>query len=227
MLQIIPATPLWDKISGFWPDKPYTYAIGAFLLCGMAASLQRANYFLIIIRGKTKLPFLLFLLLNSTNFGFIPLRPVSVAFFFLILCMYELFRAYLDRMDPGRAYKAMIYLGIGSLIWVHLLWFIPLFWYGMYQFRLLNLRSFTASFLGIITTYWILLGWCVWKHDFSMLSVSFQNLTAFTPVSLTDLVNFRQLVYPFAALLMITTLSVYFRFHEFNVGLRTRQFISL
>ncbi|MDR3260606.1 MAG: hypothetical protein LBT78_02085, partial [Tannerella sp.] len=224
--QIVPATLLWDRISGFWPDKSSTYAIGAFLLCCMAASLQRANYFLIIIRGKSKLPFLLFLLLNTTTFGFIPLRPVSVAFFFLILCLYELFRAYQDRMEPGRAYKAMIYLGIGSLIWVHLLWFIPLFWYGMFQFRLLNFRSFTASVLGIITTYWILLGWCVWKHDFSMLSVSFQNLTAFTPVSLTDLVNFRQLVNPLAALLMIVTLSVYLRLHEFNVGLRTRQFVS-
>ncbi|MDR2764067.1 MAG: hypothetical protein LBB90_03450 [Tannerella sp.] len=223
------STPLWNRMTGLLSDKWSVYLAGALLLCGMAVIVQYTNYYLILFREKTKLPFLLFLLLNSANFGFVPLRPISVAFFFLALCMVELFKAYQKEktgMTPGSAYKATFWLGVGSLIWIHLLWLIPLFWYGMYQFRLLNFRTFMASLLGVITMYWIVAGWYVWKYDFTGLTDTFRPLTDFDFVPLREYLNLTQLA-PLATAFLYTVIPGFIlRFHNINAGLRTRRFIS-
>ncbi|MDR1675110.1 MAG: hypothetical protein LBR86_01365 [Tannerella sp.] len=221
--------PLWNRMTGLLPGKPSVYLAGALLLCGMAATLQRANYYLILFREKTKLPFLLFLLLNSTSFGFIPLRPVSVAFFFLMLCMVELFKAYREGktgLAPGNAYKATFWLGVGSLIWIHLLWLLPLFWYGMYQFQLLNRRTFTASLLGVVTIYWIMAGWYVWQHDFTGLTDTFHRWTDFNPVPIREYLTVDRLASPATAFVYTVMLGLVLRLHKINASLRTRQFIS-
>jgi hypothetical protein len=222
-----PAMPLWTYMSDWLPDRLTTYVIGALLLCGMALLLQRANYYLVLIRGKTTLPFLLFLLLNSTSYGYMPLRPISVAFFFLALCMVELFRGQEKEMAPGRAYTAVMYLCLGGLVWAPLLWFIPLFWYGMYQFRLLNFRNIIATVLAIFTTGWILFGWCAWKHDYSIFTDVIQRLCAITPFSLSELLEIKPWLSPIAAFLMLLFLITCFRFQEtYTEGMRTRRFVA-
>ncbi|MDR1103165.1 MAG: hypothetical protein LBL42_05350 [Tannerella sp.] len=223
------STPLWSRITDLLSDKPSVYLAGAILLCGMATLLQRANYYLIIFREKTQLPFLLCLLLNSASFGFVPLRPVSVAFFFLALCMIELFKACQEGktgMAPGNAYKATFWLGIGSLIWIHLLWLLPLFWYGMYKFRLLNVRTFMASLMGIVTLYWIVAGWCVWRHDFSVLTDTFRLWNDFDFVPPGEYLTQNRLSSPATAFAYTVILGLVLRFHKITAGLRTRRFIS-
>ncbi|MDR2042641.1 MAG: hypothetical protein LBP98_10070 [Tannerella sp.] len=223
------STPLWNRIIGALPDKPSAYLVGMLLLCGMAALLQRANDYLILFRGKTKLPFLLFFLLNSASFGFVPLRPTSVAFFFLALCMVELFKAYREGktgLAPGNAYKATLWLGIGSLVWIHLLWMLPLFWYGIFRFRLLTLRVFLASLLGVAAIYWMIAGWCVLQHDFSILTDAFRLWTAFDLIPFREYLTTGRLILPTMALAYTVILDLLLRFHTLHAGLRTRRFIA-
>ncbi|MDR3194744.1 MAG: hypothetical protein LBT76_05580 [Tannerella sp.] len=228
-LEPVSATPLWHWMSGLLTDRRSVYLAGMILLFASAGLLQRANYYLLIIREKTKLPFLLFFLLNSANFGFVPLRPVSVAVFFVLLCMVELFKSCQDgktEMTQGNAYKAMFCLGVGSLIWVQLFWMIPLFWYGMYQFRLLNVRTFAVSILGMITVYWLLGGWCAWKHDLSALTDVFRSASAINIPSLRELLSAERLITPASAFILTVIVDISLRFHKANAGLRTRRFIS-
>lgn len=89
---------------------------------------------------------------------------------------YQLFTTYHDPEAREKAYSAALLIGIGSLLWVHLLWFLPLFWLGMYNFRSLTSRTFIASLLGVATVYWFLLGWCVWQRDFTLFNVPFSTL---------------------------------------------------
>lgn len=63
----VSATPLWNTICQALPGKEFTYIIGMALMFGGAFLLHRANYVLVLIREKTMLPFLFYILFISTN----------------------------------------------------------------------------------------------------------------------------------------------------------------
>ena len=99
----VTAPPLWNAICQVLPGKAFTYAIGILLMFGGAFLLHRANYVLVLIREKTLLPFLFYVLFISTNPDFLPLKSTSVGVFCLILAIYQLFTSY---HDPGAKSKA-------------------------------------------------------------------------------------------------------------------------
>lgn len=221
----VTATPLWNSVCRILPGKGITYAIGLLFLIGGALLLHRANYVLGLIREKTQLPFLLYMLYISTNPGFFPLKSTSVGVFCLIFSIYLLFRSYHDEMAVHYAYKTALLIGFGSLLWVHLLWFVPLFWIGMYKFRTLNLRTFVASLFGLLTIYWFLFGWCVWMGDYTPFTVSFATL-----LHIDILSGHSTNPLDWMTILLITLLtiaaSVNMWRYEYDDSLRTRQFLS-
>lgn len=221
----VSATPLWNTICQALPGKGVTYLIGMALMFGGAFLLHRANYALALIREKTMLPFLFYVLFISTNPDFFPLKSTSLGVFCLILAIYELFTSYHDPEARSKAYNAALLIGIGSLLWIHLLWFIPLFWVGMYNFRSLTPRTFAASVLGAGTVYWFLLGWCVWQQDFSMFTVPFSVLFKIRFLSTEGIVLLDWISIIAIALLTVVA-SVNIITHDYDDTLRSRQFLS-
>lgn len=221
----VTAPPLWNAICQVLPGKAFTYSIGMLLMLGGAFLLHRANYILVLIREKTLLPFLFYVLFISTNTDFLPLKATSVGVFCLILAIYQLFISYHDPLARARAYNAALLIGIGSLLWIHILWFIPLFWVGMYNFRTLNIRTLLASLLGVGTVYWFLLYWCIWYRDFTPFTVPFGALLKISlpgadGIGLTDWVG----IILMAILITISAINIIT--HEYEDVLRTRQFLS-
>lgn len=194
-------------------------------MAGGAFMVHRANYALVLIREKTWLPFLLYALLTSVNPDFFPLKSTTVGVFCLILALYQLFISYHDTAATDKAFNATLMIGIGSLLWVHILWFIPLFWIGMYNFRSLSLRMFLASLLGVATVYWFVFGWCVWQQDFTPFTVPFASLfkirfLAIVGANLLDWIS----VICVAALTLAASINILT--HEHEDSLRSRQFLS-
>lgn len=173
------ATPLWKMICLLASTKEIAYLLGLFLLFSASLLIHRASYVLSLVREKTVFPFLFFMLFMSTNPDSFPLNPTSFGVFFLVLGMYRLFLSYHEDNARKRAFDWAFFVSIGSLFWVDIVWFIPLFWFGMYHLRSLNLRSFLASVFGLGIVYWITLGWCAWQNDFELFSQSFQALSKF------------------------------------------------
>ena len=221
----VTAPPLWNAICQVLPGKAFTYTIGMLLMFGGAFLLHRANYILVLIREKTLLPFLFYVLFISTNPDFLPLKSTSLGVFCLILAIYQLFTSYHDPHAKSNAYNTALLIGIGSLLWVHILWFIPIFWIGMYNFRTLNIRTFLASLLGVGTVYWFLFAWCVWFRDFTPFTIPFAGLFKIrflmaTGIGLLDWIGI-------AAVALLTAVSaINIITHEYEDVLRTRQFLS-
>jgi hypothetical protein len=212
-------TPLWRFLSSLITDNLFANLLGVFLLLVVALMQQRVNYYMAVIRSKTKLPFLLFFLLYSTNMEFMPVCPASIAMLFFIPALFELFKSS-ERMEAARAFNATAMIGIGSLVWVHLLWFVPVYWYGMYLFNLLGMKNLLASILGVLTIYSFALGWCIWTHDFTALFALFAQMTD-AGVSLS------RFQWPVAScVLLLLYLSVYVRFQGFIGSLRMRKMLS-
>lgn len=221
----VTASPLWNTICQILPDKLFTYLIGFVLLGAGAFFVHRANYALVLIREKTLLPFLIYSLLMSTNPDFFPLKSTSVGVFCLILAHYQIFTSYHDEHATDKAYNAALILSVGSLLWVHILWFLPLFWLGMYNFRSLNFKTFIASLLGVLTVYWFVGGWCLWHQDFTAFKVPLASLAKIRFMTFigADVIDWIQLGW----VLFLTVLaSVNIITHEYDDNLRTRQFLS-
>jgi hypothetical protein len=221
------ATPLWNIVCRMLPNKSVTYLVGILLIFGGAFLIHRANYMLMIIREKTLMPFLLYILLISTNPDFFPLKSTSLGIFCLILAFYQLLTSYHNSgAAVQKIFNAAFFIGIGSLLWVHILWFLPIFWLGMYNFKILTLRSFLSSLLGTGVVYWFLLGWCVWQHDYTSFSIPFASLLK---MELPGILNrpfpadWMQILF-IAFFTMIAIVNILL--HEYEDSVRTRQFLS-
>jgi hypothetical protein len=220
------STPLWKFVCQTLPGKAATYLMGLLLtVCG-AFLIHRANYMLMIIREKTLSPFLLYILLISSNPNFFPLNSTSLGIFCLILSFYQLFTSYHDSGAIQKSFNAALFMGVGSLLWIHILWFLPIFWWGMYNFKSLTPRTFLSSFIGVGLVYWFLLGWCVWRHDYTPFTIPFMSLL---DVGLPDgfgashLIEWIQILY----VVFLTSIAIVnILLHEHDDSLRTRQFLS-
>ncbi|MDR1202893.1 MAG: hypothetical protein LBL58_14865 [Tannerellaceae bacterium] len=218
------STPLWNSICSLLPNKAITYFIGILLTVGGAFLIHRANYILVIIREKTFLPFLIYILLVSTNPAFFPLKATSIGVFCLMLAMYQLFISYHEEHATDKAFNGALFIGTGSLLWIHILWFFPLFWIGMYNFKTLNIRAFLASLIGLSAVYWFLLLWCFLQWDFTSFTVPFAALgkVGFLQITGIGLIDWILIIY-LAFLTLIA--SLYIITHEHDENIRTRQYL--
>jgi hypothetical protein len=219
------ASLLWDLVCRNLPAETiYLYVSGFSLLLLGAALLQRFNFLFMISKEKTVLPFLLFLLLNSANPDFYPIRPVSLGIFLLLFAMFELFSSY-QNPKTSPMFNMTVYLSAGSLLWPYFLWLIPVFWIGMYQFRILNARTLAASLLGLFTVFWFVLGWCVWKHDYAVILNIFHCLVDFRIVFLQES-GLSIWLAPLCVFLLMLALSIHVLFIEQENTIRIRHFLS-
>ena len=145
--------PTWQYLIGLLPDRLTTYVIGASLYALVAGIVQRINYKYIIVRGRRALPALFFFLFVSTNLDTFPLRPVSLSLIGLTLALSQLLGSWQRPDDIGRTFNISVCLSLGALVWPHMVWFIPLFWYGMYRFGSLSARGLLTSVLGLLTAF--------------------------------------------------------------------------
>lgn len=221
----VTATPLWNAICQALPGKIFTYAIGILLMFGGAFLLHRANYVLVLIREKTLLPFLFYILFISTNPDFLPLKSTSLGVFCLILAIYQLFTSYHSPAAQSNVYNTTLLIGIGSLLWIHLLWFLPLIWLGMYNFRILNTRTFLASLFGVGTVYWFLFGWCIWFRDFTPFTIPFSTLFK-VRFLMTAGIGLLDWIGILSVALLTGASAINIMTHEYEDTLRTRQFLS-
>ena len=128
-----------------------------------------------------------------------------------------------DKQSTGVAYYAFLLLGIGSMAFVHIVYFLPLFWLLMAaNLQMLSWRTFSASLLGLLTPYWLGACWLVWQEDFSPLADHFRQLADFHSLLDIRLLTLSRLAF-FAVLCILTTTGIvhYIRNHNGD-KIRTR-----
>lgn len=103
---------------------------------------------------------------------------VSLLAFYLII-----FRTYQDEHSPGVAFYAFLCLGIGSLLFVQILFFVPFIWLFMKRnLMAFGAKMFCASLIGLIVPYWFLSPFLLWKGQIDLLWKHFCQLATFQPL---------------------------------------------
>lgn len=142
------------------------------------------------------------------------------ALFYLII-----FSSYQERQAPGTVYLAFIFLGITSIYFIQILYFLPILWLVM-QTMLMNLglRAFFASLLGILTPYWFLLGYKVYTGDLIIYMDHFMDLVRFgLPLDFSSFTLFHYINLGIVTLLGIIGI-VHFFLTSYTDKIRTRMF---
>ena len=203
----------------------YCYIAGAANVIGMALLLNYSNSYTLLILQKTRLPFMFFALIISTNIEFFPLMPASIGALFFIFALFYLIKT--DQyIEAKNAFNAAALIGIGSLFWAYQLWFVPLYMYGMFRMKVLTIRTGIATLLGLGTVYWFVFGWCVWQHDFTALREPYHQLKAFDISLPYSQANDLRRISAFGMMLLLLLSYVYNRFSRFERSIRTHHLLT-
>lgn len=149
----------------------YKFWITFAIQIGIAVSLVLISYEYQLIKKRTFLPAILFLIFTTSNPVLYDNLEGAISAFAMILCVGITFKNYHNPKSQTDSLNIALILTTGSVFcWQPLIFFIPLFWIGLWWFRAFNARSFFASLLGISTVCLFLFSWCLYIDDFNYFS---------------------------------------------------------
>ena len=215
--------PAWEYFRKVLSNITVAYVAGVLLFLPVAYIIQRISDIEMFLHHRTRLPFMFFILLTSTNAGLLPIGEITIVLLCSIFMLYELFNSYQKPEATGLFFNAGVFVGVASLFTPQIFLVAPLLWIGMYQFRSLSFKSFMASFMGLTIIYWFALAWCVWKHDFSMFTLLYSSITDF------DVLDFNFKYHHIGIIcstLLLIVAYIYIRIDAFSNSVRVRQMLS-
>lgn len=168
------ASALWIKsfinpaVFAFYPGEdtmilyqPVNYLLGKSPLANniialifiilLAFLLLKLNVQYSFIRARTFLPSSLFVLITSGIPDLHAMHPVYPAALFLILTVDRIFSSYDKEVIHSNAFDAGIFLAIGSLFYLNLIFFFPMLWIGFIILKPnVNWREYILTTIGFI-----------------------------------------------------------------------------
>jgi hypothetical protein len=122
--------------------------IFSILLAFLVLKLNQQYAF---IRSRTFLPSYLFVLITSGMHELHAMHPVYPAALFLILAIDRIFNTYDKELIHSNAFDSGVFLAIGSLFYLNLVFFFPILWIGFIILKpKVNWREYVLTSLGFI-----------------------------------------------------------------------------
>ena len=173
---IVYAVVVWllaGLIQGGWWLQFGCFALAAFLM----VELNNINA---LIRIYSRMVSCSFLAMSCMLCFLFPSTSGAIMAPLVIGSMVSLFVGYQDKQAAKPSYYAFLLLGLASLTFVHILFFVPLIWLLMaFLLQCFSWRTWVASILGLLTPYWFGSCWWAWQQDFTFLLNHFMALGDF------------------------------------------------
>jgi len=155
-VRLFAAGSQWDNLS-LWGSMLIQIGIAFFLL--------QLNLTFNIIKERTFLPALFYLLLIGSNPIFFFDIKGSIAALCVALSYYCLFASYQKPESQINALNISLLLVLGSLLWTPLLFFFPVFWRGFHRLQCLNTRVLFANLTGFAVVYLFIFALSIAMND--------------------------------------------------------------
>lgn len=195
---------------------------GCFALSTLfIAILNNANALIRIYSRMVLSSFLMFSCMPNFLFGNIVGSVVQLC---VIISLVLLFRCYRDECAVGNMFYASLSLGVATILWVQIFYFVPFIWLlTTTQLNALNKRMLTASVLGLLTPYWLGVGWFVWHHRTAEVLNHFAALGHWQPLCDYSEVTLQQLLVFVMVVALLITGNIHFWRRSYNDKIRTRE----
>lgn len=152
-----------------------------FIATMLVADLNNTNSLIRVYSRMVSCSFIVLLTIAPMFFSSLQLAVVT-------LCMVgfftAIFRCYQNAHMPAWVFYGFLCLGLASLVWVQILYFVPLFWILMATplFCMAG-RTLTASLLGLALPYWFALGYCALTSSVDFFVNHFVPITQFGAIA--------------------------------------------
>lgn len=158
--------PLYKLITGYFPHHSITSNIIAMLLVILAGFyLIRLNNKYLFIRDRTLLPPFFFIVIVSSLTPLHRLNPAIIAMLFLFSAVDRLLASYKTERLSYSYFEAPFLIGVGSLFYFNLIWFVILVWAALLILRPVIWREWVFSILGLATPWVFFLAIDYFMHD--------------------------------------------------------------
>lgn len=139
-----------------------------------------------------------------------------------------LFSAYQDKRAVGKVFYAFAMLGLASMMYIQILFFVPFIWIMLFANIMVgNTKTIAASLMGIATPYWIALSYYLFIGDTTQLYEHFAQLTDFGSLLLWREVPLVQIVTMLFVFVMSIVGIVHFRLNNYKDKIRTRMLFEV
>lgn len=173
---IVYAVVVWllaGLVQGGWWLQFGCFALAALLM----VELNNINA---LIRIYSRMVSCSFLVMSCMLCFLFPSTSGAITAPLVIGSMVSLFVGYQDKQEAKPSYYAFLLLGLASLTFVHILFFVPLIWLLMaFLLQCFSWRTWVASILGLLTPYWFGSCWWAWQQDFTFVFDHFMALGDF------------------------------------------------
>lgn len=150
------------------------------LLLVSTVMMAELNNFYALIRIYSRMVSCSFLIMTTMSlFLFRSLEVAAVQITFISFLLFIL-RAYQDQTATGWTFYAFTALGIASVVFPHILLFVPVLWILMaVNVQCFSPKTFFSSILGIIIPYWFVAACLIYTGNISWLSDHFLSIVQF------------------------------------------------
>jgi hypothetical protein len=203
------AMAVW-LLQGLWPMQWWAhmacFAVSVYLM----VELNNINA---LIRIYSRMISCTFLVLSCVACFVFDDLAGSIVQLCAVASYITLFHTYQDRLSAGWSFYTFLCIGIGSLVFVHILYFVPVIWLLMgFILHSFSWRTFFASLFGLLLPYWFLSLYIIYREDITLLTAHFEPLLVFQPLfSYAALSISHILTFAFIAVLAITGIIHYLR----------------
>lgn len=212
-------------IAGLHTTMVIVPGICTLLSTYLMMELNNSNALIRIYSRMVSCSFLVFITMSSFMFPSIRSAIVMLG----IVGYYTLaFRCYQDQHAPGWSFYAFFCLGMASVAWVQILYFLPILWIVTRSNLLaMSLRNMAASLLGLILPYWFFAAYLAYKGNAYLLVEHFAQLGSFEqPTNFLALRLSNMIVIGFLFVCALIGI-VHFLNQKRNDSIRTRLFFQL
>ena len=111
-----------------------------------------------LLRVQSQATPAMFLLLTSAAIFIFPNLESCIVQLCAVAVYFMLFHCDLHHPSPGWTFYGFFCLGLASMVFVQILYFVPVLWVLMaFCLRAFTARTFFASLLGLLTPYWLVM----------------------------------------------------------------------
>lgn len=212
---------LRGDFTGRWWLQFACWSLSTYLI----VELNNVNSLLRIYSRMVSCSFLVLILVASYLLSDV---RVSIVTLCIVVAYTLLFHCYQLRKSVNWVYTAFLFIGIASYLFIQILYFVPILWICMTFFLMtMNIRSFFASLLGLITPYCFGIILFVYFGEIDYLLQHFASLIEFQPLFDYQSITINQyLTFAFVVLLLIIGI-VHFVRNSFLDKIKTRMFYNI
>lgn len=205
---------------GVWGKNLWMTFMGFAISTLLMAELNNANS---LIRIYSRMVSCSFLFLTTMSIFLLHSMQATIVVLCFIAFYLSFFKSYQNKNASGWVFYAFFAIGMASLVFVKILYFMPVLWL-LLAFKVLSFsaKTFVASLLGIATPYWFIAGYDAYSHNFHWLINHFKELTTSYQLCDYHALSQHQLITLIWIVLLLFIGTIHFLSKRYNDKIRTR-----